>query len=82
MANAVNHGEASELRVEVNYNASSILLLIRDNGHGFNGDRNQGGWGILHMRERAQEMKGRLTVETYPGVGTAIELVVPFVLSA
>ena len=55
-----------------------MRLRVEDNGVGFDPtalppDR----FGVVGMGERARLLGGTLTIETSPGRGTAIEVVVP-----
>jgi signal transduction histidine kinase len=53
-----------------------ISVLIRDDGRGFRSPRTTG-LGLIGMHERADSLGGRLTVNSEPGQGTAIEVTLP-----
>ena len=60
----------------------AISLWIRDDGHGFNPNTPTASDGARHlglvsMRERADKVSGTLSVESEPGGGTTIRVVVP-----
>ncbi len=54
-----------------------VELEVADDGRGFAFDESEGGLGIAGMRERALLVGGELTIESRPGRGTTVRLVVP-----
>jgi signal transduction histidine kinase len=79
VANAVKHSGSASIRVSLHYGASAVTLAVEDNGKGIGGppDGRSLHFGILGMQERAREMKGRLKLDSTPGAGTRISVVVP-----
>jgi signal transduction histidine kinase len=56
---------------------------IRDNGQGFDVSRpRDGGLGLSRMRERAEQLGGRLTITSSLGAGTRIVAELPDVPTA
>jgi signal transduction histidine kinase len=78
LANAVYHANASVLAVHLSVDNSSVCLSVRDDGHGFNpqGAEKAGHFGLPGMRERAHLVGGRLLIDSKPGQGTTIRLLV------
>jgi signal transduction histidine kinase/ligand-binding sensor domain-containing protein len=87
--NAVKHAHASEVRISLDLQARGFVLIIGDNGCGFelNGFNEStrlreqivrlgGGNGLLNMRKRLEEVGGRCDWETAPGEGTRVKLVI------
>jgi signal transduction histidine kinase len=78
LRNAQQHGKVSEIRVEVTACQSSgiIKLIVCDNGKGFDMERGngpeQGHYGIVGMRERAECLGGSLEIRSSPGNGTEV----------
>jgi two-component system, NarL family, sensor histidine kinase UhpB len=72
LSNVVQHSAARTTDVELSF-IGRTLLVVRDDGCGFNGTRN-GGLGLSGMRERALLVGGRLVVWSAPGNGTRVEL--------
>lgn len=71
--NAVRHGAAS--RIEVELSADPPCLLVRDDGRGFDtATAHGGGFGLTSMRERAAGFGGSLTVTSAPGEGTTVRV--------
>ncbi len=74
VANAVKHGQAKQISIELRYAPESVCLTVSDDGKGFAADQASptGHFGLLDMRERAQSMGSQLKVESQPGHGTRI----------
>ncbi len=81
LANAFHHSGASEIEVELEYAASQLRLLVRDNGCGIASDvlqsAHNGHWGLSGMRERTGRIGAKLRVLSRAEAGTEIELCVP-----
>lgn len=81
LRNAVRHGNASEVQVQLNYlNTGRLLMRIRDNGGGFDvkeASNRIGHWGLSTMRERAQKIGAEFRINSAPGQGAEIEIEVP-----
>ena len=64
VTNAIRHGQASEVAIELDRHSLRIL----DNGRGFDvHDVRSNGSGLRIMRHRAETLGGRLAVESSPG---------------
>jgi signal transduction histidine kinase len=79
--NAIRHGQASHVRVEVTRDATHLTLTIRDDGCGFDPDAlssgDPGSLGLLSMRERAELLGGEFRLHGVVGSGVAIEARLP-----
>ncbi|QQS37228.1 MAG: PAS domain S-box protein [Ignavibacteriales bacterium] len=74
--NIKKHSRAANVSASLIKNNGSILLTIKDDGEGFDTQilKSKETFGILGMKERAQSMDGKLTVESMPGNGTTVIL--------
>ena len=76
VANAVRHGAATEIRIAGALDGNMLRISVRDNGRGFSPDAapgmEEGHFGLLGVRERAEKFKGALDIESAPGKGTRI----------
>lgn len=77
LTNVVRHAEASKVLVYLHYADGQLLLLISDNGHGFDHDGTVGGVGLVSMRERCGAIGASFSVSSHIGVGTRVEVTVP-----
>jgi signal transduction histidine kinase len=79
-SNAVRHGEASGVTVRL-ARGDELRLTISDDGAGFDPARPRrragGGFGLISMRERTEALGGRFSVQSRPGAGTRVEVVLP-----
>lgn len=79
VANAVKHGHAHHVNIELLYTPAAVCLNVIDDGCGFAADQSAptGHFGLLDMRERAHSMGSHLNIQSEPGRGTNIFLRVP-----
>jgi signal transduction histidine kinase/ligand-binding sensor domain-containing protein len=81
MTNAMRHGRATTVRVELRYRPDSIALCVRDDGKGFDtavANASDGAhWGLRTMRERTEQIGGTLRITSADGEGTVVEAVAP-----
>jgi|GEM_PF-1015791 len=76
--NIVQHAKASLVTVTLTYFAARLVLVIQDDGQGFQMEqmgRNKG-LGLANMRERADVLNGKLEFESEVGHGTRVTLTV------
>jgi len=77
--NAANHGGARHVGVEL----AGVPLAVRiiDDGIGFRDGANSGlgvaGYGLIAMRERAEQVGGQFSLESVRGAGTLVQVVLP-----
>jgi signal transduction histidine kinase/ligand-binding sensor domain-containing protein len=77
MSNVVKHSEATEAHVKIRTHNDQILLLLRDNGKGFDPELANKGFGLLGMQERVGLMHGELSVRSEIGNGTSVKVTLP-----
>jgi two-component system, LuxR family, sensor kinase FixL len=76
--NAVRHGEAEHITVQLSAGKTRGRLVVSDNGQGFRRDsRSADGVGLQIMHHRGELLNGELSVETSPGSGTVVTCVFP-----
>lgn len=76
LTNVRKHADATQVDVILGYDDGQTTLEVHDDGVGFDAD-NVDGFGLPGMRSRVQQVSGTMTVQTAPGKGTTIRLVVP-----
>lgn len=74
--NAAKYSACTRIKVEMFLKGKMLHLKIRDNGVGFVTEGNTEGNGLGNMKKRAGNLKAKLSIESVPGEGTAIELIV------
>jgi len=76
LANIARHSDANKVEIELAYTAEEFTCTIRDNGQGFDPTQVSSGFGIRSMKERAKSLGSQLNLESEPGNGTILTLVV------
>jgi len=83
VGNIKKHAEAKQVWIGVERRAKDLVVGVRDDGKGFdvtkveNQYAQRGSLGLLNMKERAELVGGQLTIESTPGRGTLVSLIVP-----
>jgi signal transduction histidine kinase len=79
LTNATRHAAASSIEVELSFDRADIVLVVRDDGRGFDPDLTDSGthFGIKGMRERAATVGGHVDISSTPGKGTVVSVTVP-----
>jgi signal transduction histidine kinase len=80
LANVHKHARARVVNVTLTYIEDRAVIDVVDDGDGFDppavrtavGAQDEGGFGLIAMRERIEQLGGKLVVESKPGEGTAI----------
>jgi signal transduction histidine kinase len=71
VTNAVRHGDAREVRIEIAPRDGGLVLCVEDDGCGVDATRPPG-TGLWSMRERVEQLAGRFVVEAAPRRGTRV----------
>ncbi len=79
IANVVRHAEARHVRLELRSRAASYRLRVEDDGRGMDlsDSRVRFSHGLTGMRHRVWALGGRIALESAPGAGTAVEVILP-----
>lgn len=76
--NVVKHAAAHGVQMTLARDGGRIRLAVEDDGMGFDPATVPAGHlGLAGMRARAEKLGGQLDVETAPGRGTRVEVIVP-----
>lgn len=78
LTNAAKHAGATVIEVLLTtLPHDGVRCTIKDNGRGFELETGTSGMGLQAMRERAENLKGTLTIQSAPGSGTEIIVTLP-----
>ncbi|MEN3305385.1 MAG: hypothetical protein V7603_1587 [Micromonosporaceae bacterium] len=77
LSNVGRHAAASEVRIELSYDAATAAVAVVDNGRGFDPRRISGGYGLKGLRSRAAAFGGTCSVWSRPGAGTTVRVELP-----
>lgn len=79
LRNVARHAKATRVEVGLHGGDRRLVLVIRDDGIGFQGDegKGRGSLGIASMRERMRLLDGGVDIDSAPGRGTTLTAWVP-----
>lgn len=79
LTNIARHSKAKQVRVGMEKTGNAVLLLIQDDGIGFNLAHKKNGqaFGLIGINERAAMLNGQCTIDSSPGRGTNIAVQIP-----
>jgi len=75
--NAVEHGRARKVQIDLAVDRDNMVLTVRDDGKGFDGSAAPNGMGLRIMRYRAQCIGGSCEVQSNGAQGTIVTCRVP-----
>jgi signal transduction histidine kinase len=80
LTNVMKHAEATKATVRLSYLPSVVMLQVEDDGCGFDvrAQTQRPAWGLLGMEERATLLGGYLAIQSQPGHGARIEMMIPY----
>lgn len=77
LTNVMKHAEASKVHVLLKHDGKKIELRVSDNGKGLATQGKSQGFGIRGMQERVESMHGTVEIQSQPGQGTSLQVVIP-----
>ena len=78
--NILRHAQTRQAQILVIFGPQEIILKVADCGIGFDPQKPltpPHGWGLAGMQERMELINGRLRIDSEPGRGTTVEVIVP-----
>lgn len=75
--NAVRHAQATEVQLRATVNEESLILIVEDDGCGFESSANAAhpsADGLRNMRQRMEEIGGQFDLTGKPKIGTKVTL--------
>jgi len=76
--NVLKHSEAKNVSLQIGQRDEKIILMIEDDGKGFDLNEHRGGYGLQNLDARTKLMQGVMTIETKPGKGTSVLIEIPY----
>ena len=77
LSNVARHAEATTCRVSLRRGSDGAILVIDDDGHGFDPGSTGEGLGIGNLRDRVTSLGGSLDIQSSAGEGTTLRVVLP-----
>ena len=81
--NIANHANARHVNLSIEFRDASVHVVVEDDGCGFDpsgvlrGDDRERGFGLLGIQERATLAEGTCVIESQPGHGTRVVIMLP-----
>ncbi len=80
--NSAKYSSGSRIDLHIEPENKDLWITISDNGSGFEPTQISTGNGLNNMKKRAKSLHGSFSLQSSPGEGTKITLVMPFLRSA
>lgn len=81
--NVAKHAQASHVLLDITYQVQMVKIVVQDNGRGIpkevlQSKQSEGShFGLIGMQERVELLEGRFEIESEPGIGTKITMLIP-----
>src|SRR5881397_2139155 len=82
LTNCARHAKAKHVLVSLRTEEDDIVVVVKDDGVGFNSFAWRGGLGLLGIRERVEALDGKLHISSQPNKGTTIQVQIPVGVAA
>ena len=78
VSNVLKHAKATKLDIQLNYIEQELLLMVEDNGIGFDPlSTDYKGMGLKNIEARIQQLNGTFDIDSGKGGGTTITILIP-----
>jgi signal transduction histidine kinase len=74
--NILRHSHATQASIRIKTSPEQLELMVQDNGCGFTPTETHQGFGLTGIRERTQLLAGKLDLQSAPGRGTTLTIVI------
>ena len=77
--NSLKHARCKKIAVTLHHNESGLVIIVSDDGKGFNPQSIKSeGIGLNNMERRIKIIGGTFNLQSQPGAGTILNLYIPF----
>ncbi len=85
LINVIKHAQTNTARVSIDTNGDQVRVVVQDEGIGFDVEQLDSperppGFGLFDIRERLSYLGGVLQIESQPGAGTRVAMIMPLKL--
>jgi len=79
LANAIKHAQASTIAIQLFEYPDKLILMIEDDGIGFDATTKRAGLGLQNLEARASTLRGLLAIDSSPKNGSTLTVDIPLV---
>jgi signal transduction histidine kinase len=76
--NVLKHAEAKHVSLQIGRRNDKIILMIEDDGKGFDINSHRTGYGLQNLAARTKLMQGIMTIDSKPAKGTSVLIEIPY----
>jgi signal transduction histidine kinase/ligand-binding sensor domain-containing protein len=76
--NVLKHAAAKNVSLQIGQRDEKIVLMIEDDGKGFDVNAHKDGYGLHNLEARTQLMQGTMVIDSQPGKGTSVLIEIPY----
>jgi signal transduction histidine kinase len=76
--NVLKHANAKNVMLQIGYRNENLVVMIEDDGKGFDLNEHSSGYGLHNLNERAKLMRGTMIIDSKVGKGTSIFIEIPY----
>jgi signal transduction histidine kinase len=76
--NVLKHAEAKNVSLQIGQRDNKIILMMEDDGKGFDVNAHKNGFGLHNLDARTKLMHGFMTIDSQPGKGTSVLIEIPY----
>ena len=77
LTNSIKHAEATSVFLDLHFINNELLILIEDNGKGFEISVIKDLNGLNNLKSRTQSLNGQIEINSEPLIGTTIKIKIP-----
>ena len=78
VSNALRHSGSQVIDVRLEMLGGRLVISVVDQGSGFDPDQVEAGMGLKNLNERATALGGHIDIRSVGGVGTVVEVLLPY----
>jgi signal transduction histidine kinase len=79
--NVLKHAEAKHVSLQIGQRDEKIILMMEDDGKGFDVNAHKDGYGLNNLAARTKLMQGTMVIDSNAGKGTSVLIEIPYNLN-
>jgi signal transduction histidine kinase/ligand-binding sensor domain-containing protein len=76
--NVLKHSGAKNVSLQIGYRDEKFIIMVEDDGRGFNLDKHKNGYGLKNLDARTKLLNGTMNIDSKLGKGTCVSIEVPY----